>query len=141
MNFKGSGPVLFVLLAVVFIVGTYAADYQTFLRQHYDNPRSNVGNRYCNAMMQRRGMTRPQCKSVNSFVHGSKRQITDVCGRAGKPFGNNLRRSNRQFSVTTCRHIGGSTRPPCNYRENRSNRYIVIACRDRRPIHFDEGQI
>uniref|UniRef100_A0A803TL43 Ribonuclease A-domain domain-containing protein n=1 Tax=Anolis carolinensis TaxID=28377 RepID=A0A803TL43_ANOCA len=141
MNFKGSGPVLFVLLAVVFIVGTYAADYQTFRRQHYDNPRSNVGNRYCNTMMQRRGMTRPNCKGVNSFVHGSKRQLIDVCGRGGRAFGNNLRRSNRRFSVTTCRLTGGSSRPPCNYRENRSNRFIVIACRGGRPVHFDESLI
>ncbi|XP_042327387.1 angiogenin-2-like isoform X1 [Sceloporus undulatus] len=141
MQFKGSGPILFVLLAMVFIVGTYAADYPSFLSHHYDNPRSNVGKRYCNTMMQRRGMTKPQCKAVNSFIHGSKKQIIAVCSKGGKPYGNGLRRSNKQFSVTTCKLSGGSPRPPCNYRENRSNRFIVVACRGGKPVHFDEGQI
>nr|XP_020633361.1 ribonuclease-like [Pogona vitticeps] len=141
MAFKGSGPVFFLLLAILFILEAYAADYKTFLRQHYDNPKSNVGKRYCNTMMQRRGMTKPQCKAVNSFVHASKKQITGVCGAGGQPHGNNLRRSRKQFSVTTCKHTGGSTRPPCNYRENKSQRFIVIACRGGKPVHYDEGQI
>ncbi|XP_042331052.1 ribonuclease-like [Sceloporus undulatus] len=141
MNFKGCGPIFFGFLMVVFIVENYAADNKQFNRQHFDNPKSNVGKRYCDAMMQRRGMTKPQCKSVNSFIHGTKKDINDVCGKGGKPYGNNLRRSNKQFSVTTCKLSGGSTRPPCKYRENKSNRYIVIACRDGKPVHYEEGQI
>ncbi|XP_062813163.1 angiogenin-2-like [Anolis carolinensis] len=117
MNFKGSGPVLFVLLAVVFIVGTYAADYQTFRRQHYDNPRSNGPD------------------------NDTKNNIISVCGSGGEPYGTRLRRSKKQFSVTTFKLTGASTRPPCNYRENKSNRYIVIACDNNLPVHYDEGQI
>ncbi|XP_003223927.3 angiogenin-2 [Anolis carolinensis] len=141
MHFKGAGPVLFALLAMVFIVGTYAADYKTFLRQHYDNPKSNVGKRYCDTMMKRRGMTKPMCKAVNSFVHASKKQIIAVCGKDGKPYGNGLRRSKKQFSVTTCKHQGGSTRPPCKYKENKSNRYIVVRCSRGKPVHLDKTQI
>nr|XP_060639021.1 ribonuclease-like [Anolis sagrei ordinatus] len=141
MHFKGSGPIFFAFLTFAFIVGTYGADYETFLRQHYDNPKSSVGSNYCDAMMQKRDLTKPQCKEVNSFIHETKNNIIDVCGNGGEPYGDRLRRSKKQFSVTTCKLKGGSTRPPCNYRENKSERYIVIACRDKLPVHYDEGLI
>ncbi|XP_007443901.1 angiogenin-2-like [Python bivittatus] len=141
MPLKGFEFVLFLVMAVVLLPGAYAPDYGTFLRQHYDNPKSNVGNRYCDTMMQRRGMTRPNCKAKNSFIHGTKKNINNVCGSGGLPYGNGLRRSRRQFSVTTCTHRGGSNRPPCRYSENTSQRFIVVRCAGGRPVHFDEGQI
>ncbi|XP_007442032.3 angiogenin-like [Python bivittatus] len=141
MLFKRFGLGLFIVLAAVMMLGTFAADYETFLRQHYDNPKSNVGNRYCNTMMVRRGMTRPKCKEVNTFIHDTKNEINAVCGNKGEPFGNGLRRSLKQFQVTTCTMKGTSTRPPCDYRGNSSPRYIVIACENGLPVHFDEGQI
>ncbi|XP_062993025.1 angiogenin-2-like [Elgaria multicarinata webbii] len=129
------------MVVVVFLPGAYAPDYKTFLRQHYNNPKSNVGNRYCDTMMQRRGMTKPNCKAVNSFVHASKKQLRAVCAKGGKPYGAGLRRSNSKFSVTTCKHTGGSTRPPCKYRQNNSQRYIVVRCAGGFPVHYDEGHI
>nr|XP_060636122.1 angiogenin-2-like [Anolis sagrei ordinatus] len=141
MYFKGAGPVLFALLAIAFIVETYAADYKTFLRQHYDHPKSNMGKNYCDAIMQRRGMTKPNCKPLNSMIHAPKKQILDVCGKGGKPYKNGLRRSIKKFSVTTCKHHGGSTRPPCKYRESKTSRYIVVRCAGNYPVHFDEGII
>uniref|UniRef100_A0A8C5WZH1 Ribonuclease A-domain domain-containing protein n=1 Tax=Laticauda laticaudata TaxID=8630 RepID=A0A8C5WZH1_LATLA len=141
MPFKEYELVLFFVLAVVLLPGAYAPDYQTFLRQHYDNPKSNVGNHYCDTMMQRRGMTRPVCKDKNSFIHGTKKNINNVCGSRGVPYGNGLRRSRNRFSVTTCKHRGGSNRPPCRYTENTSSRLIVVRCADGRPVHFDESQI
>ncbi|XP_016850894.1 ribonuclease [Anolis carolinensis] len=141
MYFKGAGPVLFALLAIAFIVETYAADYKTFLEHHYDGPKSNVGKNYCDTMMQRRGMTKPNCKPVNSFVHTTKNNLKGVCGKGGKAIANGLRRSIKQFSVTTCKHQGGSTRPPCKYRENKSNRFIDVRCAGNLPVHYDQGHI
>uniref|UniRef100_A0A8D0BQB9 Ribonuclease A-domain domain-containing protein n=1 Tax=Salvator merianae TaxID=96440 RepID=A0A8D0BQB9_SALMN len=117
--------------------------YQKFLRQHYDNPKSNVGRNYCNAMMQRRELTKPTCKDVNSFIHEKKQDILDVCtDKGGKAYKDGLRVSLKPFSVTTCKHKGGSTRPPCEYKENKSERYIVIRCNNRNePVHFDESII
>ncbi|XP_026576409.1 ribonuclease-like isoform X1 [Pseudonaja textilis] len=141
MMFKGVGLGLFIVLAAVLMLGTFAADYETFLRQHYDNPKSNVGDNYCNKMMQRRGMTQPKCKEVNTFIHDTKNKIIAVCGDGGEAINNRLRRSKKQFRVTTCKMKGSSTKPPCDYRENESPRYIVIACENGLPVHYEEGQI
>lgn len=114
--------------------------YEKFLRQHRDDPKSNFRDRYCNAMMRRRDLTWPQCKEMNTFIHGSKRQIQAVCTSGGVPYGEQ-RRSLQHFRVTTCTHRGGSIRPPCEYDQNNSPRYIVIACEDGWPVHYDESQI
>ncbi|XP_026576414.1 ribonuclease-like [Pseudonaja textilis] len=141
MLFKGFGLGFFVVLAVVLILGIFATNYPTFLRQHYNNPKSNVRKSYCNAMMQSREMTNPNCKPLNSFIHDTKNRITAVCGSEGTPFGNRLQRSLRPFRVTTCKMRGSSILPPCEYRENTSPRYIVIACENGLPVHYEEGQI
>uniref|UniRef100_A0A8D0DME2 Ribonuclease A-domain domain-containing protein n=1 Tax=Salvator merianae TaxID=96440 RepID=A0A8D0DME2_SALMN len=114
--------------------------YEHFLTQHRDEPQSSFHGRYCDSLMSRRGLTRPQCKEVNTFIHDTKRQIQGVCAEEGVPFGN-LRRSRQHFRVITCTHKGGSTRPPCEYKENRSPRYIVITCESGWPVHYDESQI
>ncbi|XP_062993026.1 ribonuclease-like [Elgaria multicarinata webbii] len=143
ISFKGYALALFgiLIVVVVFLPGAYAPDYQKFITQHYDNPKSSVGKNYCNTMMQRRGMTRPECKEVNTFIHGSKKKIIAVCGKGGEPYGAGLRRSKSKFSVTTCKHTGGSKRPPCKYRENSSQRFIIVRCAGGKPVHYDEGHI
>uniref|UniRef100_A0A8C5RPD2 Ribonuclease A-domain domain-containing protein n=1 Tax=Laticauda laticaudata TaxID=8630 RepID=A0A8C5RPD2_LATLA len=141
MLFKGFGFGFFVVLAVVLNLDIFAINYPTFLRQHYDNPKSNVRKSYCNAMMQSRDMTKPNCKPLNSFIHDTKNRIIAVCGSEGTPFENRLQHSLRPFRVTTCKMRGSSILPPCEYRENTSPRYIVIACENRLPVHYEEGQI
>ncbi|XP_028571948.2 angiogenin-2-like [Podarcis muralis] len=144
MPFKGSGLVLLTFLVSVLALGAYCeTPYEKFLRQHYDNPKSSVGKQYCDVMMKRRGLDKPACKEVNSFIHGTKNNIIAVCtASGGKDYGKGLRISLRPFTVTTCKHKGGSTRPPCKYSDNKSSRYIVIACnQDGKPVHFDESLI
>ncbi|XP_054849590.1 angiogenin-like [Eublepharis macularius] len=114
--------------------------YENFLNQHRDDPKSSFHGRYCDTLMRSRGLTRPQCKEINTFIHGSKRQIRAVCDRGGVPDGQ-LQRSLQHFRVTTCTLRGGSTRPPCEYKENTSPRYIVIGCEGGWPVHYDESQI
>ncbi|XP_032093784.1 ribonuclease-like [Thamnophis elegans] len=141
MWFKGFGLGLFIVLAAVLMLGTFAADYPTFLEHHFDDPKSNVGDHYCNKMMQRRGMTKPKCKEVNTFIHDTKNNIIAVCGDGGEAIDNRLQRSKKQFRVTTCKMKGSSMKPPCDYRENTSPRYIVIACENGLPVHYEEGHI
>ncbi|XP_034991382.2 angiogenin isoform X1 [Zootoca vivipara] len=114
--------------------------YEKFLSQHRDEPRSRFHGRYCNTLMGSRGLTKPECKEVNTFIHGSKRQIRAVCAEGGLPSGE-LRKSRQHFRVTTCTLRGGSTRPPCEYKENISPRYIIIGCEGGWPVHYDESQI
>uniref|UniRef100_A0A8D2KT02 Ribonuclease A-domain domain-containing protein n=1 Tax=Varanus komodoensis TaxID=61221 RepID=A0A8D2KT02_VARKO len=114
--------------------------YEKFLSQHRDEPRSSFRGRYCDSLMKIRGLTKPHCKEVNTFIHGSKRQIRAVCAEGGLPSGQ-LRRSQRPFRVTTCTLRGDSALHPCEYKENTSPRYIVIGCEDGWPVHYDESQI
>ncbi|CAK6432445.1 unnamed protein product [Pipistrellus nathusii] len=113
--------------------------YRHFLDQHYDPKPHGQNDRYCNTMMRRRGLTSP-CKDINTFIHGTSDNIKAVCeDENGKPYGTNFRISKSRFQVTTCKHIGGSPRPPCRYRATREFRYIVIACEHGLPVHFDES--
>lgn len=141
---KGASYVLLLLLVMAALLPSSVCGnnprYEKFLNQHRDDPRSNFRGRYCNTLMATRGLTKPECKAVNTFIHGSKRQIKAVCAGGGTPVGD-LRRSRQHFRVTTCTLRGGSTRPPCEYNENASPRYIIIACEDGWPVHYDESQI
>ncbi|XP_004698936.1 angiogenin [Echinops telfairi] len=115
------------------------ARYKHFLSQHYDgNPRGR-NDRYCESMMVIRGLTTP-CKEINTFIHYKKGSIKAICGtKNGIPHGENLRRSKSPFQITTCRHVGGSPRPPCRYRATQGFRDIVVACENGLPVHFDES--
>ncbi|XP_021045367.1 angiogenin-4-like [Mus pahari] len=137
------GPLLLVfVLGLVVIPPTLAENerYKKFLTQHYDAHPGGRDDRYCNKIMDERELTSP-CKEVNTFVHDTKNNIKAICGEKGSPYGDDLRISNNPFQVTTCKHSGGSPRPPCEYRASKGFRYIVIGCEDGWPVHFDESII
>lgn len=117
------------------------ARYRHFLHQHYDATPRGRNDRYCESMMERRRLTRP-CKDTNTFIHGNSNDIRAICrDENGRPYGENLRISRSPFQITTCRHIGGSLRPPCRYRATADYRDIVVACENDLPVHFDESFI
>lgn len=136
------GPLLLVfMLGLVMTQPTLPREnprYRNFLNQHHDANPTGHNDRYCESMMDRRGLTRP-CKDVNTFIHGNRDSITAVCGPMGDPYRENLRISRGNFQVTTCRHTGGSPRPPCRYRASAGPRRIVIACENGLPVHFDQS--
>ncbi|XP_006998389.1 angiogenin-like [Peromyscus maniculatus bairdii] len=138
------GPLLLVfVLGLIVTPSTLAqndARYIKFLTQHHHANPTGQNDRYCESMMRQRGLTSP-CKDRNTFIHGNRDNIKAVCGENGNPYENNLRISISEFQVTTCRHIGGSPRPPCRYRAFRDFRRIVIACENGFPVHFDESII
>ncbi|XP_052047562.1 angiogenin-like [Apodemus sylvaticus] len=136
-------------LLLVFVLGLFATPptlaqnnprYKKFLTQHYDANPTGRDDRYCERKMNERHLTSP-CKDVNTFIHDSTNNIKAVCGEKGSPYGENLRISDSPFQVTTCKHRGGSPRPPCRYRASSGYRRIVIACENGFPVHLDESVI
>ncbi|XP_057580749.1 angiogenin [Hippopotamus amphibius kiboko] len=137
-------------LFLVFMLGlgltplTLAQDddrYRHFLTQHYDARPFGRDRRYCETMMKRRGMTSP-CKDTNTFVHGTKNDIKAICEeRNGTPYRGNLRISKSPFQITTCKHKGGSPRPPCQYSATEAHRVIVVGCENGWPTHLEESFI
>ncbi|XP_032712860.1 angiogenin [Lontra canadensis] len=112
--------------------------YRSFLTKHYDAKPWGRNDKYCEIMMKRRGLTTP-CKDTNTFIHDNKNNIKAICGNNGEPYGEGLRLSKSLFQVTTCRHRGGSPRPPCQYRATAGFRHIVVRCEHGLPVHFDES--
>ncbi|XP_067400690.1 ribonuclease-like [Emydura macquarii macquarii] len=139
---RGPRPVFFLLL-VLLAAGlaqlSEGASYQQFLTRHVDFPKTGAPNDliYCNTLMQRRGLTRPVCKSSNTFVHAPPAQLQAVCHGAGRWYTRNLFDSNAAFPLTMCEVLPGSLPGLCNYRATLFTRRIRVACHQRLPVHFD----
>uniref|UniRef100_A0A8C3FQH7 Ribonuclease A-domain domain-containing protein n=1 Tax=Chrysemys picta bellii TaxID=8478 RepID=A0A8C3FQH7_CHRPI len=101
------------------------ASYQQFVNQHVDFPRSRVPNNqnYCDLLMQRRGLTRPACKPINTFIHA--------------PAGQNLYDSTGTFRVTTCREAPSSRPRRCRYRASVRVTRVRVACNSNLPVHLE----
>ncbi|XP_054848239.1 ribonuclease-like [Eublepharis macularius] len=113
--------------------------HQKFQRQHVDFPKTNPewdARRYCNLMMQRRGMSTDTCKPSNTFIHGSPEDVDAICTHGGTYSSDNFYNSNAHFEITSCRITGGSQRPPCNYRGILSSQRVQVACLNSLPVHF-----
>ncbi|KAH0626308.1 hypothetical protein JD844_001220 [Phrynosoma platyrhinos] len=114
--------------------------HDKFLRQHIDFPKTSSeldARRYCNLMMQRRGMTATFCKPSNTFIHAAHPDVHDICRNGGTYYNENYYDSNTPFSLTACRIIGGGSQsPPCNYRGRVSTQRIRVACLNGEPVHF-----
>ncbi|XP_076983429.1 ribonuclease 4 [Tamandua tetradactyla] len=114
--------------------------YQRFLRQHVDSQGKGGTVRYCNYMMQKRRMTVPQCKHVNTFIHEDIWDIHNICNNPSTRCNNGMMNCHVGVAkVTDCRETGGSTTQNCRYRATSSTRQIVIACDSNPavPVHFD----
>uniref|UniRef100_A0A670JNP7 Ribonuclease A-domain domain-containing protein n=1 Tax=Podarcis muralis TaxID=64176 RepID=A0A670JNP7_PODMU len=113
---------------------------EKFRRQHIDFPKTRSdmdARRYCNLMMQRRGMTDGVCKPSNTFIHGDP--MADICGRGGTHYRRALRLSRAQLSVTTCK-LQGTSRGQCRYWAHTGQRHILIGCdASGWPVHFEES--
>ncbi|XP_057241071.1 ribonuclease CL2-like [Malurus melanocephalus] len=131
-----AGWVLCVTLVLAALTGAQGQTYQNFLQRHVDNPRTNLaGQRYCNIMMARRGMTRPVCKPLNTFVHAPGMTVARAC--TWPPNAQGYYTTPNRLSVTICRLRGGNTRPPCNYRAAQQwQHYVEVACQAGLPVHL-----
>ncbi|XP_005284274.2 ribonuclease-like [Chrysemys picta bellii] len=138
------GPRPSLLLPLILLAATLAqlsegANYQQFVRQHIDHPKTRAPNDrlYCNLLMQRRGLTRRRCKPTNTFIHAPAGQLRDICSSGGRPVSRNLYDSNRSFSVTTCRVLPGSRPGRCRYRAATGVTRVRVACVRRLPVHLE----
>uniref|UniRef100_A0A8C9R328 Ribonuclease A-domain domain-containing protein n=1 Tax=Scleropages formosus TaxID=113540 RepID=A0A8C9R328_SCLFO len=130
-------------LHITFTLYLITGHTKEFLRQHHDT-KMTVSR--CDSTIKKRKIygneTTHSCKKVNTFVvSATKNQLKAVCDKAGSPYGEGLRISNQPFFVITCTLMGGSDRPPCEYRGNKSTRKIVISCENKLPVHYDEGDV
>ncbi|KAL8176497.1 UNVERIFIED_CONTAM: hypothetical protein K2H54_035619 [Gekko kuhli] len=118
----------------------YNEKYQTFLRQHHDNPKTKIENtEYCEVLMNYRSAFQ-SCKPFNVFIHASEVQLQDVCGPGGYPYhGTGKRRSKTYYPITICR-LGMMTRArQCVYYAAYSTRRLVLSCDENSlPVHLDE---
>lgn len=129
---------------------------ERFLRQHVDSEEKGGTDWYCNKMMQTRGMTLPDCKKLNTFIHEDIGTINNICSTP------NIQCKNRKMNchagvvrVTECALIrrpkdpycsdrvimGGNQPPKCDYKATASTRPVVIACEGNPlvPVHFDRS--
>ncbi|KAI7804495.1 ribonuclease like 2 precursor [Triplophysa rosa] len=116
--------------------------YEKFLRQHvYED----MNEKKCDSEMSKRhiteGQTNNDCKTVNTFITASKKEIIKVCNGAGKNYKGSARMyvSNQPFAVVKCELQSGERYPKCEYRGKKSTygRYIVVACDSGWPTHYD----
>ncbi|KAJ6651897.1 hypothetical protein lerEdw1_015953 [Lerista edwardsae] len=134
-----------VLLLVMVLMGPLPALTQRetrqekFHRQHIDFPRTSPeldAWRYCNLMMQRRGMTTSSCKLSNTFIHAQHASVDAICNNGGTLYNENYYDSNAPLEITACRVTGGSQRPPCKYRGRPNFQRVRVACEHGVPVHF-----
>ncbi|KAJ8337825.1 hypothetical protein SKAU_G00367910 [Synaphobranchus kaupii] len=144
MIMKAIFSLLFIGLAITCTVIAQDTPYAKFRNQHYKH---GMAKRDCAQKMNfiNHRYYNNRCKDVNSVIAGPNTDaINAVCDHAGEPYpkgGRVLRKSLLQFRVITCTHMGGSDRPPCDYRASDSMRYIVIDCEDNLAVHYEEGNI
>ncbi|XP_048879787.1 uncharacterized protein LOC125748041 [Brienomyrus brachyistius] len=117
--------------------------YQKFLRQHYSRDKKvNI----CNKLMTERkiiGEKPNKCKVINTFIiTDSKNSIKDVCDKGGEDYcedGKILTKSIKHFQVVICTIKNqNAVYPHCDYRQQESSRYIVIACIKGLPVHYEK---
>ncbi|XP_062993024.1 ribonuclease-like [Elgaria multicarinata webbii] len=131
---------LMVLLGPLPALTQRESRHEKFFRQHIDFPKTSSEldpRRYCNLMMQRRGMTATICKPSNTFIHGDHTPVDAICRGGGTFYSENYYDSNAPFDLTACRLVGGGTQhPPCTYRGRISSQRIRVACINGEPVHF-----
>ncbi|XP_065126450.2 ribonuclease-like 3 [Paramisgurnus dabryanus] len=117
--------------------------YKTFLNQHVNG---NMNEHICTSVIRSRHITKPntnECKEVNTFIQANGNTVKSVCTGGGRIYNyqRNLYISLNPFPVITCTLKSGTRRPNCEYRGHKSTRYIVVACEQGWPTHYDEGII
>ncbi|XP_059562245.1 ribonuclease 4-like [Myotis daubentonii] len=132
---------LLTLLGLGLVQPSYGqATNKKFKWQHVDSTETGGNNFYCDTMMQSRGMTRPTCKQLNTFIHENIETINNICNAP------NIRCKNGRMNchvgevrVTGCKDTGSSPPPKCSYQATAGKKNVTIACDGNPllPVHFD----
>uniref|UniRef100_A0A3B3RHW0 Ribonuclease A-domain domain-containing protein n=1 Tax=Paramormyrops kingsleyae TaxID=1676925 RepID=A0A3B3RHW0_9TELE len=82
-------------------------------------------------------------KLQNTFIINSKNSIKYVCDKGGEDYcenGKYFQKSIKHFLVVTCT-LKNENASHCDYRQQKSSRYIVVACENGFPVHYEKGLI
>ncbi|XP_026213875.1 ribonuclease-like 3 [Anabas testudineus] len=114
--------------------------YEKFINQHING---QMRENRCDDVIRSRRITQTNsndCKETNTFIRAGTGLVRGICGDAGAPYGL-MRRSLKPFNVVVCKLKNQSRYPHCQYRGQDRTRYIVIACDQGFPVHFEEDII
>ena len=118
------------------------ARYKKFITQHVD---AKMAANKCDREVNGRHISKTYsdvCKPINTFIQANINHIKTICDKAGKPYlgKRNLRISNQPFPVVNCNaKKGGKRLPNCVYKGKAATVYIVIACEEGVPVHYEKG--
>ncbi|XP_050960729.1 ribonuclease-like 3 [Labeo rohita] len=143
-RFHQSAVILLLVLAASFTAHGQPEDikprYEKFLNQHLG---PDMTEKKCDSEIKHRKISDSKtpngCKEVNTFIKANKHQINAVCDKGGTPQSNGMIKSNQPFPVITCKLKSSENKRKCEYRGNKSTRYIVVKCEKGWPVHYDEG--
>ncbi|XP_010772528.1 ribonuclease-like [Notothenia coriiceps] len=124
------------LLLLSATVSSMNGPHNKFVKQHIIK-KMNVNR--CDKEMGRKEITETDsstCKDTNTFILATSREVTKVCGKAGKPYDGGLTISTQPFPIVVCRLKTGNNKPKCQYKGKSDTRYIVIRCEGKYPVHF-----
>lgn len=145
MEIHQSTVILLLVLSVSSSTHGYSAyawrRYQNFLDQH----RAPFVNReMCtNEISERKiGSETGVCKRVNTFIQANENQLKAVCV-GGTQLNSNFFVSGQTFPLVTCRlQNGEQIYPNCQYQRGQlSTRYIVLACTEGLPVHYNRSSV
>ncbi|KAG6922506.1 ribonuclease-like, partial [Chelydra serpentina] len=123
---KAPRPALLSLLclaAACLPFSTADAQYDKFLKQHLDFPKtwSENDDLYCTAMMGKRSI---RCQGKNTFVHTSEAHLRAVCS-SGTSHGRDSRDSLGTFRLIVCTRL---PKGPCLYRGISTTARVHLVC-------------
>ncbi|XP_069488897.1 ribonuclease-like [Ambystoma mexicanum] len=131
----------FLLLMVIPVGSLYRkfqpeSAYQKFLRQHLDASVRNGNNVYCQDKMKERGMTKRNCKDVNTFIHANKKKVRAICTTSVR-FNGTFTISKEKFRLTVCKAQGGKKPGNCKYSASNCVEFVAVRCMNGEPVHFE----
>lgn len=146
---KGLFP-LMVLMVIVFLMIVFWENelYEevvasTIEHLHVDYPQSNIAMRYCNHMIIQRIIKEPDntCKKEHIFIHERPRNINHVCTSPKRMACQNHSsilcfQSETKFKMSVCKLIEGTRYPACRYHIFPTEGFIIVACDNLGPVHF-----
>ncbi|XP_054880497.1 ribonuclease-like 3 [Poeciliopsis prolifica] len=112
--------------------------YRKFIKQHIN---VHMSRTRCDAEISQRRISKTdsnECKETNTFIRANTNLVKRICGGAGEPAPDQMRKSLQPFDVVVCTlRNEGARHPHCQYRGASRTRRIAIKCEQDFPVHFD----
>ncbi|KAK6466777.1 hypothetical protein HHUSO_G35902 [Huso huso] len=118
------------------------ANYTDFKNRHIAGKNAQGSDEFCSEQIKNRKITvKRRCKPRNTFIFANEDDVKAVCRDQGVKIRNtNLYKSKKQFKIVDCKNADRNRRPPnCTYRARNANKYIIVGCNRRLPVHFQRS--